>query len=274
MPVQWSLVIFSLLAGCAAALLVFIGFAELTNKAKKACFLASVIAAALLVIGGIASVTHLGNPVNVMSALTNVLSFSGISLELIFLGLCLISATAYAVVCKRKSSAAKAVSVAALLLGLVFCVILGSSYMIAARPAWNNIGLPLMYFGSGLAMGSFLYLALSMAVKDQESDIKAVGRWAVIATVVAFAAYLFFGFASGAATSAGQPALFWAALAIGTVIPVLCAALIQRYSKNGILAYAGLTATVVGAACIRVLMWAVGTGVLDIFGSAKAFVPF
>ena len=127
MSIQWPLVIFSLLAGTGAGTMVFVGLSELLNKGASARFNAALVAFILLILGGIASVLHLGQPANVMSAITNLGSFSGISIELILLGLSALVALIYAILAKREGSdgARKAFGVIALILGLVFAFALG-----------------------------------------------------------------------------------------------------------------------------------------------------
>ena len=97
MAIQWPLVIFSLLAGAGGALLAFVGLSGVLGLAKKARVPAAVGALVLLVVGGCASVAHLAQPANIMAAAANVFSFSGISVELIMLGVNAIVAAAKAI---------------------------------------------------------------------------------------------------------------------------------------------------------------------------------
>lgn len=276
MAIQWSLVVFSLLAGCAAGSLVFIGLAEITGTAKKAGFPISIIAGILLLLGGIASVTHLGNPVNVMSAVTNIFSFSGISLELLFLGLSLLVAIIYAIASRRESAlGTRIVGIIGLVLGLILCVVLGSSYLIAARPAWNNFGLPLSFFGSSLVMGGFLFVTVANSVKVDKEDIKMTCVWIIVAAIIALVAYLAFGLLSGVALDPAQAALFWVAVVIiGAGIPTVCAIMLHANTGRKSLAYIGLVSAVIGGVGFRALMWVAGSGVLDIFGAANSVLPF
>lgn len=76
-------------------------FAEVKGFGVNRRFPLAVAALVLIVVGGCASVAHLGNPANIMAAAANIGSLSGISVELIFLGASAVFAAAYAVAVKR-----------------------------------------------------------------------------------------------------------------------------------------------------------------------------
>ena len=123
MEIQWPLVLFSLTAGTGGSLFAFVGLSEFLGGSAKVRDAGAVCSLALIVIGGCFSVLHLASPLHAISAVTNLLSFSGISIELMLLGACFIVMAAYLAVRKRSSSdvAAKALAVA----GMVFGIMLG-----------------------------------------------------------------------------------------------------------------------------------------------------
>ncbi len=106
MEIQWPLVIFGLLAGCGGATIAFIGISEILGVGKKARIPAAIAAIILLIVGGCASVLHLGQPANIMAAAANVFSFSGISVEMIALGLNVIVAVVYLLLARSGNEAA------------------------------------------------------------------------------------------------------------------------------------------------------------------------
>ena len=108
MEIQWPLVLFSLTAGTGGSLFAFVGLSEFLGGSAKVRDVGAVCSLALIVIGGCFSVLHLASPLHAISAVTNLLSFSGISIELMLLGACFIVMAAYLVVRKRSSSAAAA----------------------------------------------------------------------------------------------------------------------------------------------------------------------
>ena len=88
MEIQWPLVLFSLTAGTGGSLFAFVGLSEFLGGYAKMRDAGAVCSLALIVIGGCFSVLHLASPLHAISAVTNLLSFSGISIELMLLGAC------------------------------------------------------------------------------------------------------------------------------------------------------------------------------------------
>ena len=149
MAIQWPLVIFSLLAGAGGALLAFVGLSEVLGLAKKARVPAAVGALVLLVVGGCASVAHLAQPANIMAAAANVFSFSGISVELIMLGVNAIVAVAYVLTARGESAnATKIVGIVGIVTGVAMTFVVGNGYVMEAQPNWNTPALPFAYLGS------------------------------------------------------------------------------------------------------------------------------
>jgi anaerobic dimethyl sulfoxide reductase subunit C (anchor subunit) len=279
MSIQWPLVIFTLLTGTGAGTMVFIGLAELLNVGAKARKLAGWVAAILVVAGGIASVLHLGSPGNVMAALGNLGSFSGISIELMLLAVSSVVSVVYAVVANEEGSkAAKGVGVVALIVGLFFVWALGSSYMIASRPAWASLALPFAYLGSGLALGGFLYFTLLVIKKDVDG-LRKVAVFVLIATIVEIAGFLTFGIMAGELALVDNALLFWAgAIAAGVVVPLIAAVMRWRNTKWTVMAYVGLIGVVAGGLAFRTLMWAVGNpaifNLFDVAANSRGYYPF
>ncbi|MDR3136332.1 MAG: dimethyl sulfoxide reductase anchor subunit [Coriobacteriales bacterium] len=280
MSIQWPLVLFTLLTGTGAGSLIFIGLAEVLGFGDKARKSAGWVAAGLIVAGGLCSMAHLGQPANVMSAISNLGSLSGISIELILLAISTIVAVLYALVARSKpTSASKALGVVVLIVGLVFIWALGSSYMIGSRPAWSTVALPFGYFGSGLALGGFLYLVQLVLAKDSADDIKKVGLYVLVAAAVEVVAFLIFGVAAGQAALADNGILFWAGvIIIGGVVPLIAAFLVWKHAERASLIYAGLAGALLGGLAFRALMWAVGNpaiaNLFDVASQNRGLYPF
>ncbi|MCI8367644.1 MAG: dimethyl sulfoxide reductase anchor subunit, partial [Eggerthellaceae bacterium] len=130
MEIQWSLLLFSALAGAGGSLLAFTGIAELMGKAPKAKKQMLAIVLVLVIAGGLFSVLHLEQKANIMAAAANVFSFSAISMELIFVGLVAVMAIIYLVCAAREVSggAVKAVAVISIVVGLLLGYVTGSGY--------------------------------------------------------------------------------------------------------------------------------------------------
>jgi anaerobic dimethyl sulfoxide reductase subunit C (anchor subunit) len=279
MSIQWPLVIFTLLTGTGAGTLVFIGLAELLNVGAVVRRLAGWIAAACIVAGGAASVLHLGNPSNVMAALGNLGSFSGISIELMLLGVSTVVAVAYAFVARKDSgTASKTIGVIALIVGLVFVWALGSSYMIASRPAWATPVLPFAYFGSGLALGGFLYTTLLALRKDIEG-LKKTALFVLAAIVVEIVGFLAFGVTAGDSALVENALLYWGgAIVVGTAVPLAAAFVVWRNAEKPALIYVGLVGALAGGLAFRALMWIVGNpaivNLFDVAANNRGYYPF
>lgn len=262
MEIQWPLLLFSLLAGCGGALFACVGVSEIMKIGDKTRVPASVVALVLIVVGGFASVLHLAHPANIMAAASNIFSLSGISVELIMIGVNIIVVALYLLFASRGGSAAKALGVIGIVTGLLLGFATGNGYVMQAQPLWNTFALPLAYLGSDIAMGVALFASMLLIFKDEEgfAAFKMVFIGGTLAGLVLFLVYgALVGFAVDIMT-------YWVgAVLIGGVVACACAYLA---TKNHTLAYASLAGAVVGGVCIRAMMWLIGTGFLSLFTTA------
>lgn len=276
LDIQWPLVIFSLLAGSGGALCAMAAVSELTGRAQKARFAAACCALALIVVGGLASMAHLASPQNAMAAAANLGSLSGISVELIMLGVTFVVAAAYAVCVKRAASAGacKALGVVAGICGLVLAFVCGHGYVIEARALWNTNLLPLAYLGSALPVGAFGYLLCGLAAKVDADEL--LGLHGVVAgagalSIAAIIAYVAF---AGIDVAGRAPVALYGGIAVCGVIGVaVCCALLLRSAdavRGKLLAIAtcGCVAAVIGAVSVRVVMWVASDAFANLFGLA------
>lgn len=261
LEVQWPLVIFSLLAGSGGALAAFAGVAELTGKAKEGRFVALIVSLVLLIVGGCASVVHLALPQNVMAAATNIFSFSGISMELIMLGISCVVVFVYLILLKREGmrAACKVCAVLAIVAGVVLAFVCGHGYVIESRHYWDTELLPLAYMGSVLPVGAFAYMAIAKVKGAAAEDFKSLLPYmiaAVIISVLSLLAYTtFVGF-----DVAGRDAFTtWGCIVVcGIIGVVVCALLcIKSTTKESFTALAcvAVVLALVGGVGVRVLMW-------------------
>lgn len=279
MAIQWPLVLFSLLAGAGGAVLAFTGFSALLGGSATARRRAAWTALVFLVVGGLCSVAHLASPLNAISAVTNLLSFSGISIELMLLAANFIAGVAYLVLTREEASGAavRVVAVLAIAFGIAIGFFCGHGYVIDAQPTWNSETLPLAYAGTSLALGGFVYaLIASSAPKPHPSgNDPAQGERAklargVLATAilgaVGTAAYLLF---LGIDAAAAHGALFWGGAVVCGIIGTLACAVINltpAAAKGAIpLAIAGIACALVGGIAVRMLMWVCASGYIDLF---------
>lgn len=270
MDIQWPLVLFSLFAGCGGTLMTSAAVAEFLGVGKKSRLIVSIVALVLMVVGGCASLMHLAHPQAVMAAVTNIFSFSGISVELIMLGVTFVLALVYAVMVVRveNPTALKVVGVLAGLSGLVLAFVCGNGYRMSTMEHWNTVLLPLAYLGTSWIVGALAYLAIASSREDV-SKLWIYGVGVSIVNLIALVAY-------GASCGFGgeHAALYVAgAIVVGGVVPLACAVLWKKKPGVALLA-AGAGAAVVGALSLRAVMWLLGAGYLDFFAAALSRTPF
>ena len=263
MEIQWSLVLFTLLGGLGAGLLVFTTLFALLGKpaAKRRTY--TIIALVLGILGGIFSVLHLASPGNVMAAAQNLGSFSGISLEMIFLALTGVFGIIYLFVAKGEKAgvAEKIVAVLALLSALVFCYVTGSGYVIEARAAWNTPMLPMAYFASDIAMGATLYAFL-----EGKAEVAGIVKTIVmVAAVLGALGILLYVCAAGLFSGA----ITWAVVAVLFAVLGAVFAVLYWRAKDGAAkwALAACVCFVLAALALRCGMWVAGVGVMDVFAA-------
>ena len=268
MTIQWSLVLFTVLSGCGAGLFACTALDEFRGgAASKVRLPACAVAVALLVVGGIASATHLSHVDRMMAVLAH--PTAGIFLEALLLGLLAVCIAVYALLVKREASsgARKALAATGIVLAVAFAFACGVSYMMTSRPVWNTVALPLAYLGTALATGAALYLVLCAALKVDEGDVKKAGVYAAAGGALSLVLTVAFGLVSGTAFG-DQAALFWVAVVLcGSAAPAVCGVLVARKSGGALsLGVVALAGALVGSVAVRAVMWLVGTAVANYFG--------
>lgn len=267
MTIQWSLVLFTVVAGCGgwvfscgAAQSAFQG----KTKLGQTC---SLIGAVLLVLGGLISVTHLSHPDRMLAALGH--PTSGIFTEAALIGMLIVFAVAFLIASKRNAGpgALKALAVCGVALAAVFSFACGSSYMMSSRPAWDTIAIPASYFGTVTAAGLACY-AFAAKLADEDafaakpvSTLLLGGAGAAAVTLAAVAIVDAEWFGTGVAA--------FALACVGSVAAPLAGGIVLRKSGTADTAVLGAcaAAAVIGAIALRVFMWQTGVPSMDCFGT-------
>lgn len=292
MEYQWPLVIFTVLAGGAGWLLFFTALNELTGTITltKVRDTALPIAIVMLIAGGISSALHLSHPERMMGALAH--PTMGIFTEALFVGLCVLVSVVFMIMVRREAStkALKAVAVVTLILGLVLNLMLGYSYMMASRPEWDTLLLPLAYFGTASIVGATVYQLIAVLRKVDEKGIAHTG-WntmvmGVLAGITAFAYAIASGALAGTETvhsttlrgislsdvavgglGGSTAVLLWVGVLLcGAVIPVLCGFLIKRKPEKAVwVAVIAVVSALLGCGAFRCFMWAAGIASINMF---------
>lgn len=285
MEIQWPLLIFSVLLGVTSGSFVFLAVGELRGKFRDVRFAGALIALICLAVGGCVSVLHMGHPERATHLLGNL--GSGLSKELFVVAIMGIVALIYLVLAKKDYPTASKVSgVLGGVIGLVLPFVAGASYLIAARPAWDSIALPLMFLGAGLALGMTLMcgLVLLRGADDERGfalKLALAGVLIMAVTTVAYVIWIAVAPYQAPTRSierliAGDMAvMFWAGVVvIGIVVPVALTALACVQSTKGagdsgtvqpkqlaMYLFAACACTAIGTVVIRIIMYGVGTSV-------------
>lgn len=283
MEIQWPLLAFSVLLGISSGCFVFLAIGELTGRFKNVRFQGSLVAFACLALGGIASVFHLGHPDRATHLLGNMAS--GLTKEIFIVAIMGILALIYLVLTRKDyPMASKVTGVLAGIAGIVLPVVAGASYLMAARPAWDSVTLPLMYLGGGLGMGTLFMAALVYLKGDAKADgpfglkIALGGVVALVVTSIAYVGWIAVAPHQDETRSldrllSGDLApLFWLGVVIvGLALVVALLVLAQTKASKAAAAndvqsvatmlFAACACSVVGAVTLRVIMYTVGSSV-------------
>lgn len=277
MAVQWPLLLFSVLLGISAGAMVFVGIGELAAKFKGQRFAGAAIAFVLLALGGCASVFHLGHPERALHILGNL--GSGLSKELFAVGAMAVVTFVYAILAKKNfAGAAKVAGVIGLVVALILPFVAGASYMMAARPAWDSLALPVMYLGTGIGMGFLLMAALVCLKPDSGVDAGLAATLAVTGSIVsalteiAYVAWVAMAPWQAASrsidrlVSGDMAAAFWiGVVALGIVASIALAVVARKKAgdakaASGLL-FASFACSVVGSVVLRIAMYGLGTSI-------------
>ncbi len=274
--IQWPLVLFSMLAGCGGCCFAFAGVAGALGESTTVTLWATGVSLVLVVVGAVCSMMHLATPRHAFAAVTHLLSFSGISVELIMLGVVSALMAAYGAACLwfDNELVRLVLGMAGALAGVVLAFVTGHGYLISSKPTWNTKKLPLAYTGTALVAGGFLYAAVSVAtggVWAMELPMKLLLAACAVFSAVTVAAYLGH---LGMQTAKKNPTLFWVGIVVcGLVVPLACVAiLLAPLPSMAFVAVAavGFVAAMAGGLSLRMLMWIVGAGFLFFFEDAQA----
>ena len=270
--IQWPLVLFTLIAGAGFGLMATAGFARLAakpGKAVKQIALAGSIV--LLGVGGLMSVFHLAHPERFMGAIANLLSFSGIALELLGLAFGGLAALVFLLVVSMENEAGeKVLAACSILIGVAASFLQGYAYFeVAAQPGWHQLALAFGYLFTSLSLGALVYAAIASGKAEDEAGLRLIGKVAcglAVLAVVADAAYA--AGLGGAGLFEGDAVLF-AVLSLAFALATAGAAAWFAFKAPTLpLAVAGVLAGVGGALCVRLLMWAVASYQLNFIWEA------
>ena len=283
MELQWPLILFTSFIAASAGLFCVQGIYAVAGKGEKAQKTATLVALILLVVGGIAVFFHLEHWERIFNGFGHITS--GITQELIFIVIMFIVMILFFVFLRREGKIAKWLGILAIISAVALLFVVGHSYMMASRPAWNSIIQPLSLIGAAAAIGAGLFALLDA---KEEGDAKLHGLLNIIGTVAnlvftgAFVATMSsatkglttvgnhfdathptYGMVDPSALSpfAGSSAgLTWAAIILA-VIAVVLAFVGKKNNKWAVMGAAIAACAFIGAILLRVVFYTAGGSV-------------
>ena len=277
MNIEWSLVFFTLFVGLASGVFTGIAVSEWTGGAVKLIrFPGAVLTLAALIIGGGASVLHLGRPERIFGALEQ--PGSGIFMEALLIGLFGLIAIFYLLALRRGASelVTKLLATIGAIPAVLLAYAVGITYMMPSRPAWDTPFLPMLYMASAAVMGCFCIAALLSGREDQPEApaLSKISLAFLAIQAVLTAAYL--AYLAGAPYPDASRSvtrilmgdlapLFWLGLVLlGFIVPAF---IIQRAKKSGSPATAryGLMCVLIAGIAFRAMMFSLGSAVRNFF---------
>lgn len=267
MEIQWSLVLFTALSGAGAWLVACAGLDAFKGLAKKAVVPAVIAGVSLIIVGGIASATHLSHVDRIMTVLAH--PAPGIFLEALLLGIDVVVAVAFLVLYRRGASEGvlKGLGIVAVAMAAIFSYACGSSYMMSSQLAWNTVALPLGYLGAALAAGTALWYLLCAACKEEASALSFAAIETLVGAVAALVTTLAYGLIAGI-VGGDSAILFWVGIVVcGGVVPAACGAVGMKKAEGALsLAIVAVVGAFIGAVAYRALMWTASIALMSLFG--------
>lgn len=227
---EWALIIYTILFQMAVGSFIVLGIVHYfavkkhgEEEAEKLSDRTLLAIGPLLVVGMLASLFHLGNPLKSYTAVVH-FATSWLSREIILTVLFFILGGLFAIMQWRKISSAGVRNIIALiaaLVGLVGVYAMSRIYMIPAQPSWNTWFTPVFFFATTFLLGALavgaayaiVYAFLRKKEPEQSgAQLAILGgslRWLSVAAVsilgIQLIAYpLYFGFLAGGPPAAVQ----------------------------------------------------------------------
>lgn len=182
-----ALMIFSFCIQAAIGMMLFITLGKQLYKGKQ--FRSAAITSAVFsVIGVLASLAHLGQPLSALNSLANVGS-SWLSREVLSAGVFMGIAVLYALVIYFKPESLSLSAVlgwAGSLIGLFTVFSMGKLYSTASVPVWHGMNTFVDFYATTIAVGALIFLAVGL--KELQDTDKRILGFIVLAAVIIQAA--------------------------------------------------------------------------------------
>ncbi len=246
---EWALLVFTILGQIAAGLMIVLMVVRTYVAQKTNVELADqlterplYLVVPVMAVAFIASLLHLGSPLNILRAIPN-LGSSWLSREVVIAVIFVVFAGLYAFMQWRKvgnEALRTVIGWVAAVLAVVFVYSMSMVYMIATQPAWNTFATPLTFLSGSLMLGG-LGMAAALLFGDagkKEKDLvyKVLQGLAVTAIVLLGIQFLVLPIYLVYLSTQGTAALQSLNLMIGSFGAVLFLRLLLIFAGAGVLA--------------------------------------
>lgn len=181
---ETALLIFSLSMEASIGIMLFITLGKQLYTDKQFKY-AAVISATSSVIGVLASLAHLGQPLSALNALSN-LGSSWLSREVLFAGIFMGIAVVYALVQYFKQdnqSLSTILRWTGSVVGLITVFSMAKLYTTTSVPVWHGINTFVDFYASTIAVGALIFLATSQS-ELQKVNKKIFGLIVLAAVII------------------------------------------------------------------------------------------
>jgi anaerobic dimethyl sulfoxide reductase subunit C (anchor subunit) len=181
MELQWPLILFTTFIAWSAGLFATQGLAAIKGEGAKTHMTALITSFVLMCIGGIAVFFHLQHWERIFNGFGHLTS--GITQELIAIVLLVIAMVVFfAYIRKNAEKIPSWVGVVAIVISVVLVIVMGHSYMMASRPAWDNVVEIASLLGAACILGPATWAVLA-ALKG-EADGSIIGQSMFVGAIV------------------------------------------------------------------------------------------
>lgn len=180
---ETALLIFSFCMQAAIGVMLFITLGKQLYKDKQ--FSRAAIASAVLsVIGVVASLAHLGQPLSALNSLANFGS-SWLSREVLFAGIFMGIAVLYALAQYYKQDNLSLNTIlrwAGSVVGIITVFSMGKLYTMTSVPVWHGMNTFVDFYATTIAVGALIFLAIGL--KELQNDDKRIFGFIILAAVI------------------------------------------------------------------------------------------
>ena len=284
MELQWPLILFTTFICWSAGLFAVQSIVALKGESAKAQMPSLIASVVLMAVGGISVFFHLQHWERIFNGFGHITS--GITQELIAIVVLFVLMVIFFVMIRRDSAKIPAwLCIASIAVAVILVCVMGHSYMMYARPAWNSVFQILSLIGAACALGVGTFAAIDALTAGEDEAGANNGLLALVGTAINAVTTCIYVGVMAASTSSyadygwtfnavhpnsalpsadvyspfASDAMFATIAAIVfAILPILFAAMGKQKGNWKIWGSAIAVCAVISAICLRVVFYIVG----------------